>query len=292
MSEQMKIEFVKPGMLTTVQDLGRPNFREFGIPHGGVLDKRSAEKANWLVGNKKEVPVFEITLLGPEILFDDECQIAITGADISPHINGGDVPMYETVSVERGAVLKFGKLKNGCRTYLAIGGEWKVAEWLGSSSALPFSGLNILPKNKIKKGTEFIFGKKEWIAKRETPKEERPGFSSFNKIAVLPGPEFELFPRQYIAQFFSTTFKISPHSNRMGIRLESETIKFSPKKELISSGTIPGTIQITNGGQPILLLADAQTTGGYYRLAKVVESDMDVLAQMKPGEEIRFYLKI
>lgn len=292
MPDYTKLIFHKPGMLTTVQDFGRPNFREYGVPAGGALDRAAMSTANDLVGNKKENPILEITLMGPEIYFEKPAQIAIAGADISPTINGRVCPMCETVNVPEKATLKFGRLINGCRAYLAVAGKWKVEKWLGSHSALPGVGTEILPQNSIQKNSELIIEKGEKVEGRKIENEKIPKYSEGQKIRVMPGPEFEKFPRRYIAHFFSHTHRVSPNSSRMGCRLENGFIPFQAPHELISSPVIPGTIQITNSGQPIVLLADAQTTGGYFRFANVILKDMDTLAQVKPGDELWFVLKV
>lgn len=277
-------------MLTTVQDFGRPNFREYGVPVGGVLDRSSAKLANGLVGNDFKNPVLEITMMGPEIYFDYSCHIAITGADISPKINGEEAAMNAPLFLEKNSILNFGRLKYGCRAYMAVAGKWKLDTWLGSVSALPFSGLNILEKNKIEKGSEIVIEKNDHFVPLMFPENKNYHFPNSINIRTMPGPEFEKLPRIYIAHFFSQTFRISPDSNRMGCRLDGALPKYKPEKEMISSGVVPGTIQVANNGQPIVLLADAQTVGGYPRLANVFNKDMDKLAQLKPGDELRFVM--
>ena len=284
------LHFLKTGLQTLIQDHGRIGYQSYGVPVSGVMDKKSAALANELVGNPSDAPVIEITLLGPKIEIEGECQIAITGADLSPKINNQTIPLYTTVTVKNGDMLSFGAIKNGCRAYLAIGGEWQLSKWLNSYSAVPYAGKEATPKSVIEKGQQLTIKTSKRGIKKSIPKSEQPIYNNSQRIRVLPGPEFEEFSPYTIAYFFSRGYKLTNDSNRMGYRLDGNLIDFKPKREVISSGIIPGTIQITSSGQPVILMADAQTVGGYYRIANVISADMDKLAQLKPGEEVWFSL--
>ena len=284
------LHFLKTGLQTLIQDSGRIGYQSYGVPVSGVMDKKSAALANELVGNPSDAPVIEITLLGPKIEIEGECQIAITGADLSPKINNQTIPLYTTVTVKNGDMLSFGAIKNGCRAYLAIGGEWQLSKWLNSYSAVPYAGKEATPKSVIEKGQQLTIKTSKRGIKKSIPKSEQPIYNNSQRIRVLPGPEFEEFSPYTIAYFFSRGYKLTNDSNRMGYRLDGNLIDFKPKREVISSGIIPGTIQITSSGQPVILMADAQTVGGYYRIANVISADMDKLAQLKPGEEVWFSL--
>jgi antagonist of KipI len=276
--------------LTLIQDAGRHGTQKYGVPVGGALDKMAHQTANWLVGNPLNTPVLEITMMGPKIEIEGDCQIAITGANISPMINNLSVPRNETLDVNNQSIISFGKLVQGCRAYLAIGGQWKINKWLGSGSAAIFSGKELVPGGMLQKNQQIGIETHPFISKKTVADFENNYPLGEAIIRVLPGPEFHHFPREMIGQFFSTPFKISSDSNRMGYRLEQKLHLYQPKGEMISSGTIPGTIQITSSGQPIILLADAQTIGGYPRIANVISADMDNLAQLKPADQIRFQL--
>ena len=287
MSELISIKFHKAGLLTTVQDLGRNGYQSFGVPISGVMDENSAKIANWLVGNEENSPLVEMTLLGPKIEFGGEVQIALTVADLSPKINGLEVSMYETITLKMGDILTFGRLKSGCRTYLAIRGNLQIQKWLNSASASPQNTLKLTPDSLIQKGSELQTLSQKLIAKRIYPIEKRPIFSNFETIKVLAGPEFEQFSKIEIAHFFGYNHIITSDSNRMGYRLDNQMIN-EGKRDIISSGIVPGTIQVTNSGQPIILMKDAQTSGGYFRFLNVINEDLNKLGQMKPGDLIRF----
>ena len=281
----------KAGLHTSIQDIGRISYQEFGVPSGGVMDREAANTANWLVGNPKNTPLLEITLMGPTIHIQGSAQIALTGANLSPQLNQGTIPMYETLTINKEATLSFGKAINGCRTYLAVGGDWQVHQWLGSSSAATTNTAILTPDSLLQKNSQLQIQPRLFLPKRVQDIGLRPIYSDLAFIKVMPGPEFDLFSPYAIASFFSQTYTISNDSNRMGYRLIGKKLIVELKQEVISSGIVPGTIQISNSGQAILLMRDAQTTGGYPRIANVIRKDLDMLAQLKPGAKIRFELK-
>ena len=291
MAHKVHIRFLKPGLFTTIQDQGRIGFQAFGVPIGGPLDKRSANQANSLVGNEMGSPLLEITFAGPEMIFDAPCQIAITGADISPMVNEIAINPYQTIQIQAGDKLHFGRLQSGCRAYLAIGGEWEVPRQLESAGLLFQGKIKPCQLGRIEKGTVLTIHVKDLVSPQTVPLEERINLYNLQIISVLPGPEFNWFSSLEIARFFSETYKITPDSNRMGYRLEGYGLKRDKEKELISSGIIPGTIQIPHNGIPLVLLADAQTLGGYPRIAVICSEDLDLMGQMKPGDQIRFKMK-
>lgn len=288
--EMTTLHFHKPGLQTLVQDLGRNGYQAFGVPVSGALDRTSAKIANWLVGNALDTPVLEITLLGPSVAITGDCQIALTGADLSARLDGQPAPRYETIAIQGEAVLSFGRAIAGCRAYLAISGEWDLKKWLNSYSAATHQDRAIVPDSRPHKDSLLFVRPRSPVEKRVYPENQRPDFPTSLRVRVLPGPEFEAFSPYAIGFFFSRGYRLTPNSNRMGFRLDAHLIDFRPDREVISSGIVPGTIQVTNAGQPIILMADAQTTGGYYRLANVISADLDRLAQLKPGDEVWFSL--
>lgn len=280
----------KTGLPTTIQDTGRTGFQAFGVPIGGVMDSISAKIANELVRNLPDAPVLEITLFGPVLKVEGEAIIALTGADLSAKINGQRLPLYELILLKNGDVLSFGQPKNGCRAYLAIAGDWQVKKWLNSASFAPQNGESLTPDSLLKKGNQLKVLPNLIYTKRSYPQALRPKFLDLVRVRVMPGPEFSLFPKAIIEQFFGKILTISPRFNRMGIQLVEKLVDFAPTQELISSGIIPGTIQITNSGQPIILMRDAQTTGGYWRIGNVISEDLNKLAQVKAGDSVWFSL--
>ena len=281
---------IKSGLWTTVQDLGRMGFQAQGVPANGVMDKTSAKIANWLVGNPLESPVLELTLLGPKIEITGTCQMAITGADLRPKLDGRLCSMNQTITIEGKKILSFGKKVHGSRAYIAIRGNWPMRQWLGSASATAFDSNILTPDSILQKNTILHIEAEGRIEQRIISTELLSETFRRSSIRVLPGPDFEAFSVYSIGYFFSRAYAITKDSNRMGFRLDASIIDFKPNREVISSGTVPGTIQVTNAGQPIILMADAQTSGGYFRLGNVISADFDSLAQKSPGDSIRFEL--
>lgn len=289
MAKYLTLHFLKPGLFTTVQDQGRFGYQAFGVPTSGALDRGAAEMANQIVGNPPDSPVLEITLLGPKIQFQGEGEIALTGADLSARLNGQPCASNQLLRIKDADLLQFGRPLEGCRAYLSVRGQWQISTWLSSRSAITQNGAKLSPQSLISKGTSIqIETAAKSVSKSLDIEAKRASTSS--EVRVLPGPEFERFSRFSIGEFFGQSYQITPDSNRMGYRLKEKLRSFSPEEELISTGIIPGTIQITTAGQPIILLADAQTSGGYYRIANVLSEDLDLLAQFKPGDRLRFTL--
>jgi biotin-dependent carboxylase-like uncharacterized protein len=289
------LEFLKAGLHTLIQDQGRADHRAFGVPIGGALDRSSSIIANQLVGNDMNSPVIEITISGPTIGFKgDDCLIAITGADISPTLDGRQIEMYRNIRVTKSSVLAFGKLNTGSRAYLAVNGDWQVRKWLDSASALFPDIPEVTPDSFIVKGSTIeVKHSGKWMYSGKfralaNPQSLKPAKSATHLIRVLPGPEINMFSKDVLERFFSLTHAITPASNRWGYRLDIKLYTLNSGQEIISSGVFPGTIQILHSGQPIILMADAQTTGGYPRIAVVISADMDQLAQAKPGDVLGF----
>ena len=283
----IRFHIKKPGLQTLVEDGGRIGFQAFGVPLSGPMDWFSAKLANRILGLPEDHPVLELTLIGPKIEIEGDCQVCLTGADLSPKLNGEAMEMYKGIDIKSGSVLSFGRPLRACRAYLAIRGEWKGAEWLASKSSFVSSGEKSFSFNVLKSNTVLDFDALTPISAKVFPIERLKPQEAPYTVRVLEGPEFERFSRRNIADFFSKTFSLSNNSNRMGYRLESNLAEYHPKQELISSGIVPGTIQISNSGQPIILMAEAQTSGGYNRIGNVIYADMPVLAQAKPGDQIR-----
>jgi len=288
MTNELTLTFLKPGLQTTLQDHGRIGLQYLGVPVGGALDRNSAQMANHLVSNHSNEPLLEITMSGPEILFDADALIAITGAHFNIKCDNESIENDKAYYVKSGSVIKFGKLDTGCRAYLAIAGSWKATPWKGSVSPL-MQAPEATPDSIIRKGSKIKIDSAHLNKTGSWDKNiPVPVLANKVRLRVKPGPEFETISRTAIAKFFGQGHQISQDANRMGYRLNTQLISSEERKEMISSGIIPGTVQITGSGQPIILLKDAQTTGGYPRIANIIDEDLDQLAQLKPGDEIWF----
>ena len=289
MPNKIEVHFIKPGLRTTIQDYGRKGCQHLGIPVSGALDKEAMAYANQLVGNSKNTPVLECTMVGPEIKFHGESIISLTGAEMNATLNGNRIERYSIIKIKAGDILSLKAASEGCRAYIGIQGIWKVTSWMGSHSALSnFMSNGFLGAIRAKDTLEIESLDSD--IETEEVKLKKPYYSSCYIVRVVTGPDFERFNINQIENFFHQIFTVSQDANRMGYRLNESLLNYNAEKVEISSGIIPGTIQITNSGQPIVLLADAQTTGGYPRIANVVSEDLDMFGQIKAGDEVKFML--
>jgi biotin-dependent carboxylase-like uncharacterized protein len=284
-----EIKIYNPGLLTTVQDLGRFGYQQYGMPVSGAMDTYSLKFANFLVGNNSNEACLEATVTGPEIEFESETFIAVCGADMQAKLNGKDAGMYVTIPVKQGDKLTFQSLKNGIRTYVAFAGGIDVPVVMGSKSTYlrgkmgGFNGRQLLAGDKLKIG---IPAKK--IKIKEANKKQIPIWNDYFIARIIAGPEANYFTMNGLANFLNSEYKLSVQSDRMGYRLSGEKIEHQLPPDIISSGIAFGTIQVPSHGEPIVMMADRQSTGGYPRIANVISADLPYLAQLQPGNTLRF----
>lgn len=283
-------KIINPGLFTTLQDSGRFGFESLGVPTSGAMDEFAFKVANILVGNKASESVLEITLLGPTIEFLDECLISVTGANMQPKLNDRLQPNWSSFQVEKGDILSFSPVKEGCRVYLAVAGGFKAREVMGSTSTYLRGKIGGIDGRPLKKGDILEIKTKVSDAKPYRVKKEYiPSYESSVKVRIILGPQDDYFSTDAIDKFLSSTYEVTKDSDRMGFRLEGPAI--TPNKyDIITDGLIPGAIQIPGNGKPIIMMKDAQTTGGYVKIANVISSDLSKLAQLKPGDKISFEL--
>lgn len=278
------------GLLTTIQDSGRFGFQRFGMPVAGTMDLFSLQLANILVGNNLNEACIETTLIGPEIEFTASGALAITGADMIPLKNGKIISLYKTIEVKKGDRLSFAELKTGCRSYIAFAGGISIPTVMGSKSTYLRAKVGGFKGRPLKVGDSLELGVIDRKVRiQSVPKEIIPNYQLINNIQIIPGPEVNRFGIEGIRNFLISEYTVTEQSDRMGFRLSGLAIKHqSENADIISAGISMGTIQIPGNGQPIILMADRQTTGGYTRIANVVSVDFTLLAQLKPGDKIRF----
>ncbi len=281
-----RIQVQKPGIFTTIQDVGRPNYQRFGMPVGGAMDWHAAALANHRVGNVASAACLEFTYTGPTLFFENEVSFAITGADMHPVLNGEPIERNRACQVRKGDVLGFGRLIEGCRGYLAFAGGIQVPNVLGSKSTYLSAKLGGLEGRRLKAGDILSIGSSDHKLIQFT--EPEPYVYQRQEIRVMAGPEASAFKTHALSHFLNTAYKILPESDRMAYRLSGETLELKRAQSMISSGTSLGTIQVPADGQPIVLMADRQTTGGYPRIANVIAADIPLLAQKKAGDLIHF----
>ena len=284
-----KIKVQKPGLCTTVQDMGRVGFQKFGIPVSGVMDEFSFVVANYLLGNNYNNAVLEVQYMGATLEFDFDVSVAITGANLSAKLNGEDVAMWETINIKKGDVLSFGNIKEGVRTYIAFAGEIDVPLVNGSKSTLLKSKLGGFDGRQLKMLDEIEIKNPRILEKKNKLQEKFiPKFVAENEIRVILGPQDDYFTENGIKTFLSSEYTVTKDADRMGMRLSGEVIEHKDKADIISDAAVFGSIQVPGNGLPIILLADRQTTGGYTKIATVIKADLPKLAQMSPNNKIKF----
>jgi len=280
------IEVIQPGLFTTIQDLGRFGYRKYGVPASGAMDQNSAKLANQIIGNNENMPVLEVTLIGPTLKFNEACEIAITGAEFEPLLNGSMISNHAIVHIQKGDILKFGHVKKGMRAYVATAGGFDSEIVMGSASYYQ----NLTSHSQIKK-EENLFFIKNLNSNNVNSAINSISATALNQsqINVYKGPEFDRLSKEMQVNLLNSEFKVSNHSNRMGIRLLNNEPNLSAN-EIITSPVQPGTVQLTPSGQLIILGRDAQTTGGYARVLQLTEQAQDCLAQINIGNCIEFNL--
>ena len=290
--EPPHLTVIKGGWLTTVQDLGRYGSQPFGVSVAGAMDFFSTIVANRLAGNPDYAAVLELTLKGPELQFGQDTVIALTGADLSPTINDRSIPMWESIVIQGGSRLKFGMPRTGSRAYLAIAGGIEVPLVLGSRSTHCASETGGLGGRPLKQGDLLCCGQPRQsvdrlIAKR-LPDSLIPRYERSVAIRIIPGPQHNFFSEESLTTLTGSAYTVAPQSDRMGYRLAGPQIVRSGSTQFISDGTTMGALQVPPDGQPILIMADRQTTGGYPKIAVVISADLPLAAQLAPGDTISF----
>jgi antagonist of KipI len=278
-----------PGLLTTVQDLGRPGFGVLGLSPSGAADSVSLRLGNLLLGNPPEAAALEMTLSGGSFIFPKGAAIAVTGADFGATVNGSPMEMWSAQTLPSGAKLAFGATKNYARCYLAVAGGIRVAPFLGSASTHLVSGLGGFQGRGLRKGAVLEIGShKKTIAQRKISQVALLNLKPRRKLRVTDGPQADLFSDEARQQFLQTVFRVSEQSDRLGVRLDGGTIPAANAAEMITEGVTLGAVQITPSGQPIILGVEQQTTGGYPKIANIIGADLHRLGQLRPRDEIRF----
>jgi KipI family sensor histidine kinase inhibitor len=279
---------LKPGLLTTVQDLGRWGYQDRGVPVAGPMDAVSHRLANLAAGNPPDAAAIEITLIGPEIRFEQEAVIAIAGADLGATLDGVAIAPYAPAEVRRGTTLRFTGRRNGTRAYVAVAGGVNVPVVLGSRATHALSAMGGHCGRALMAGDRLPFGsfKQPGRPRSVTPPGSLPAGGA--RLRVLPGPQEDFFDDAALATLQRERFTITPQSNRMGYRLQGASIARSGDREMISDATVFGGIQVPTSGDPILLMADRQTSGGYPQIATVITADLPLAGQLAPGDWVEF----
>jgi len=287
------MKILKPGMYTTIQDVGRYNYQKSGMSVAGAMDQFSLRVANTLVGNKDGEACLEATLFGLELKFDGDALIAITGANLEPMINNKVIDMWAGTRVSDGDVLSFGTCQSGCRCYIAIAHGIDVPEVMGSKSTYAKGKVGGFEGRVLKAGDEITIGSAEendFTSLKNLPTEFIPSYKKDNIIRVVMGPQNDYFTEDGINTFFDCQYDVTKEADRMGYRLSGDKISHKIGADIISDGITMGSVQVPGHGAPIIMMADRQTTGGYTKIATIITPDINIVGQLKPGDSIRFKL--
>ena len=276
------------GPLTTIQDLGRPGHLRVGIPASGPMDREAFLLANRLIGNPDTAAGLEFTLIGARVEFTDERLIAITGADMTPTLNGTPAPAWQGLRVRPGDVLRLGPARRGVRGYLAIAGGIQTPRVLGSRATYVRGRLGGLEGRALRKGDQLPLGPVGMARPHRLHPDRVPSYEAEPELAVVLGPQDDRFTPLGIAALFEGPYEMLPQSDRMGARLKGPFIEHTHGHDIISDGVPLGGIQVIGEGQPIVLLADRQSTGGYTKIGTICSFHIGRIAQVKPGGRLHF----
>lgn len=286
------LEVLEPGVLTTIQDFGRYGFSEFGVPPSGALDSFSLRVANLLVGNIEEEACLEINIMGLKLKALREVVFAITGGDLFPILNGESVGMWRTHLLVEGDVIAFKRVQKGCRSYLAIYGGFAIPKVMDSKSTYLSGKFGGLEGRPLRKGdllyTYDLPASLDKLGFR-FPADWIPPIEKEVLVRVITGPQDHHFTKKGSETFSSASYQVTRQCDRMGVRLEGPKIERRPDVEesIISEGLVSGSVQVPGDGKPIIILTEI-VSGGYTKIATVISTDLPKVAQLKPGDLIRF----
>ena len=284
----MTIRIVKPGFVTTVQDLGRYGYAHLGISPAGAADSLSLRVANLMVGNEENAPALEMTLLGATLEFDESAIVAITGADCECKAGTDRVPLNTAFELAAGAVLQCGSMTCGARCYLAVQGGLDIPMVVGSASTFVAAHFGGYCGRRLQSGDVLRVRGRVGSEVRAL----RPGVLDVmhpqGPLRVTRGAQQDWFGEEAFGKLFSSSYVVSEHSDRTGLRLQGEAVRPREQAELLTDGIPLGAIQAPQDGQPIILFVDQQTTGGYPKIANVIAADMHRVGQLRPRDQVRF----
>jgi antagonist of KipI len=283
------IQIQTAGLLTTVQDLGREGFGPIGVSVSGAADPISLRLGNRLVGNVETAAGLEMTLLGGTFLFPEGASVALTGSDFGASLDDAKVDMGTSIEVRPGQTFRLGPTRSGARCYLCVQGGIAVPPFLGSASTHILSGLGGFDGRALRGGDVLSIGSSTKPFRKRTiaPRVSEHLFAR-KVLRVTPGPQIDWFSESARRSFFSGTYRVGEQSDRMGLRLQGAPISRRIRRPMITEGVSLGAVQVPQGGLPIILFVEQQTTGGYPKIANVISADLHRLGQLRPRDELRF----
>jgi len=296
----MTLKIVKPGLATSIQDLGRPGYFHLGIPEGGAMDRLALRAANMLVGNPEDTACLEAVFMGPEITFTADASVAVTGGAMPITVDGEAKEGWTSFTVKAGQTLSFGFLTGGARIYIAVSGGIATEPALGSRSTYPIGALGGFHGRNIAEGDEIPVGDAPLVEEgRTVPADLRRGPGSPAELRVLTGLYWYRLTEKSGQAFFDDTWTVAPEADRMGYRFRGgRPMEFVEREQPFGAGADPsnivdgcysyGSIQVPGGTEPIVLHRDAVSGGGYFTLGAVISADMDLIGQLQPNTPVKF----
>lgn len=296
----MTIKVINPGLLTTIQDLGRPGYFHLGIPISGAMDRLAIRAANLLVGNDQGAAALETVFMGPQLEFERDAVVAVTGAELPPLVDGHEKETWTSFKIRAGQVLSFDYLREGARAYIAVSGGITTDQYLGSRSTYAIGALGGYEGRALATGDMVPFGERGGAGENRTvpePLRRMPGRPA--ELRVLPGLYWRLITEEAGRNFFDDEWQVAPEADRMGVRFRGgRPMTFKERKQPFGAGSDPsnivdgcysyGSIQVPGGSEPIVLHRDAVSGGGYFTLGAVISADMDLIGQLQPHTPTRF----
>ena len=297
----MPVNVISAGILTTIQDLGRPGYFHLGIPIGGAMDRLAMRAANLLVGNPEDAAGLETVFMGPELEFTEDATVAVCGADLPPKLNGEVQPGWTAFDVKAGDVLSFDFLQGGARAYIAISGGIATPPMLGSRSTYPIGALGGIDGRPVQPGDAIPLGpeKASGRAGKSVPQDLRRGPGEQAELRMMPGLYWHRITEAAQKAFFEDTWKVANEADRMGYRFQGgRPMEFVPREQPFGAGSDPsnitdacypyGSVQVPSGTEPIILHRDAVSGGGYFMIGTIISADMDLIGQLQPNTPTRF----
>lgn len=282
------IRVVAPGLLTTVQDLGRPGLGALGVPRGGAADAHALRLGNLLLGNDEGAAALEVTLVGPVLELEEPAVLVLAGAPFGATLDGEEVAPWSAVEVRAGSRLDVGRAVSGARTCVCVRGGLDVPPLLGSRSTDVATGFGGLGGRPLAAGDRLAVGPAPGPPRGRRVDAAAARWTGARRLLrVTSGAQEAWFAAEAAEAFFARPFRVSASSSRTGVRLEGEPLA-SPTRSLVTEGVVAGAVQVPPGGLPIVLLVEHPSTGGYPKIASVISADLSALAQLRPGDEVRF----
>ena len=288
----MSVRVVDPGFNVTVQDLGRPSFQHLGVPVSGAVSPAALKIGNALVGNDQSMACLEIRLIGPTMeVLCDAARLALTGTNIEIELIGGSrgfQPANQSLVLRRGQKFKIGTISDSGSAYLAIEGGFRLPQVYGSLSTYVRANIGGFLGRALIEGDEIPLNRNDVEDRSELRVSNLEATEEKGPIRIIFGPQKDFFKEESIQEFLGSPYSITREADRMGIRLDGPVLKHERGYNIVSDGIVTGAIQVPGTGQPIVLLADHQTTGGYPKMATVISADISRMGRLKPGDTIQF----